>query len=102
MANVMVTLLQSESRVLRVDNQFRVSGTQEKFMERRGNETSPWIQAEIFEFLGKLYLKNGVTADTKKRYRKIRNKLVASVNAKSIKQWRLKNFDRVYELIVAR
>lgn len=73
----------------------------ENFMDRRGGETSPWIQAETFEFLSKLYLEEGVTTDTKLRYQAIREKLTESVTSKSIKPWRLKNFDKVHKVIMA-
>ena len=73
----------------------------ESFMDSRGGETSPWIQAEIFVFLGKLYLEEGVTADTKLRYQTIHEKLAASVASKSIKPWRLKKFGKVHKVIIA-
>ncbi|MGI9351918.1 MAG: hypothetical protein ACR2O3_10175 [Rhizobiaceae bacterium] len=76
-------------------------GLVEKFMDKRGTETSPWIQAETYEFLSKLYLEAGVTEDTKLRYQKIREALAASVASKSVKPWRLEKFEKVYALIMA-
>ena len=73
----------------------------ESFMDKRGEQTSPWIKAEIFEFLGKLYVEKGVTEDTKLRYQNIHAALSESVASKSVKPWRLKNFNKVYDTIMA-
>lgn len=47
----------------------------ESLLDSRSDEISYWVQAEIYEFLGDIYLEDGVTAERLGRYTKAYNKL---------------------------
>ncbi len=60
----------------------------ENLMDKRGKDISPYKQAEMFNFLGSHYLKQGVTPDVKTRY-------------KNIHAHHLKSFEKTYQKIMA-
>jgi len=47
----------------------------ENLLDSRSDEISYWVQAEIYEFLGDIYLEDGVTPERVNRYAKAYNKL---------------------------
>ena len=47
----------------------------ENLLDSRSDEISYWVQAEIYEFLGDIYLEDGVTPERVDRYAKAYNKL---------------------------
>jgi hypothetical protein len=48
----------------------RPIGRIEKLLDSREDEISYWVQAEIYEFLGQLYLEEGLTPERLSRYKK--------------------------------
>lgn len=47
----------------------------ESLLDSRSDEISYWVQAEIYEFLGDIYLEDGITPERIDRYTKAYNKL---------------------------
>ena len=65
-ARVTLELAMLESR--ESNNKQRPIGRIESLLDRREDEISYWVQAEIYEFLGRLYLEAGLTQERLSRY----------------------------------
>jgi hypothetical protein len=66
-ARTTLDLARYESR--ESNNKLGPVGRLEKLLDTREDEISYWVQAEIYEFLGELYLEAGVTPDRLSRYK---------------------------------
>jgi hypothetical protein len=67
----------------------------EKVLDQRGGDTSPWVQAEIYTHLGKLYLILEVTKERQQRIENAYERLTLIKDHESMKQ-RYLDFERVY------
>ena len=73
----------------------------EELTDKRGPEISAWVLGEMFEFLSEIYLQQKVSDNVKARYKSISKMLELDVTAGKTQPWRLRNFQKAYQEILA-
>ena len=71
----------------------------ESVFDRRGQEVSAWVQAELYTHLGKLYLKTELTTERKQRIENANERLLRVKDHETMKQ-RYPEFERVYLQVI--
>lgn len=74
----------------------------EDLLDRRGGEVSLWVQTEIYEMLGGLYLKSAVSNERKDRINTAYNRLSAARREDSGVERRFERFEKTYKEVMAR
>jgi hypothetical protein len=72
----------------------------EDLLDSRLDEISYWVQAEIYEFLGVLYLEDGVTEDRQNRYEETYYRLKKAKQYNEPLEKRFAQIEKKYNLII--
>lgn len=72
----------------------------ETLLDNRVDEISYWVQAEIYPFLGKLYLESGITNDRVKRFQEVYKRFNRVKKYNEPLEKRYDSFHKVYRLVM--
>jgi hypothetical protein len=72
----------------------------ENLLDNRLSEISYWVQVQIYEFLGRLYLEQGITDTRIKRFKETYKTLNRVKDYNEPLERRYKSFEKVYMLVI--
>lgn len=72
----------------------------ENVLDKRIDEISYWVQAEIYEYLGKLYLESGLDDRRLERMREVYERFNRVRKYNSPLERRYESFDKIYRVII--
>ena len=70
-------------------------------LDERLEEISPWVQAELYESLGRLYVRAGVSPDRHGRMVEAYERLTAAAATDDTVARRIERLDRVYREVTS-
>jgi len=89
------------ARIESYDSKERGIGRIENLLDTRENEISYWVQAEIYESLGRLYLEAGLTSERLDRYKRAYARLDVVKESNEPLQRRFAPLEKLYEAMMA-